>query len=415
MNPSSNGWIAKLCSHLIKQKLSSYGNDAYNELRSYGFIYGVNVKLNPSIEAYHRYSEDELTKINLVYALFSVYVAEKEVFDLSEFALSVLEFYKDYQIRHMLSNRSSMSKEATSQILRFKSEKIEYKALPAKSRLAKLEKIIETRVQGNDFNLVKNHLQTVNKALLYIDVLCYEQYNFTKIKFPEFATTLEQASLTIIFHSYKAKETLSAFDQEIKTLLKKARLIDAITQSPSFESLNKEHSIVIHARQYLFDLACRFTLHKHKFDAKSLDFLSELSEKLSISQSDMKEAMSVAIAFSMSYKKHIEQIQNVNLISNIYDGSSQVVSKLIRRNSKRLVREIKQSKDLVYLLTKSTYTDLTKEEQRELQLQLVDILKTIPSLAIFLLPGGAILLPIFARLIPNILPSAFDDNRIDSK
>ena len=61
----------------------------------------------------------------------------------------------------------------------------------------------------------------------------------------------------------------------------------------------------------------------------------------------------------------------------------------------------------------STHTDLTKEEQKQMYAQIKDILKTIPSLAIFLLPGGAILLPIFAKLIPNILPSAFDDNRIE--
>jgi len=48
-----------------------------------------------------------------------------------------------------------------------------------------------------------------------------------------------------------------------------------------------------------------------------------------------------------------------------------------------------------------------------MQAQLLDTLKTIPSLAIFMLPGGAILLPLFAKLIPNLLPSAFDDNRIE--
>jgi len=43
----------------------------------------------------------------------------------------------------------------------------------------------------------------------------------------------------------------------------------------------------------------------------------------------------------------------------------------------------------------------------------LDICKTIPSLTIFLLPGGAILLPLLVKLIPKLLPSAFDENRID--
>jgi hypothetical protein len=63
-------------------------------------------------------------------------------------------------------------------------------------------------------------------------------------------------------------------------------------------------------------------------------------------------------------------------------------------------------------MTKSTHTDLTAQEKKKIQEQLLDIFKSIPSLAIFILPGGAILLPIFIKLIPKLLPSAFDDNRI---
>jgi len=87
--------------------------------------------------------------------------------------------------------------------------------------------------------------------------------------------------------------------------------------------------------------------------------------------------------------------------------------KLIKRNSKRIFKELVQSKDLMVLLTQATTRDLTKEEQKRVQSQLVDIFKTIPSLAIFILPGGAILLPIVVKLIPNMLPSTFDDNKID--
>jgi hypothetical protein len=32
-----------------------------------------------------------------------------------------------------------------------------------------------------------------------------------------------------------------------------------------------------------------------------------------------------------------------------------------------------------------------------------------------MLPGGAILLPLFIKFIPKLLPSAFDDNRIEDK
>ena len=76
-------------------------------------------------------------------------------------------------------------------------------------------------------------------------------------------------------------------------------------------------------------------------------------------------------------------------------------------------KELIESKELMVLLTKSTSRALTDEEQKKVQDQLLDIIKSIPSLAIFLLPGGAILLPMFVKFIPKLLPSAFDDNRVE--
>jgi ABC-type proline/glycine betaine transport system permease subunit len=54
---------------------------------------------------------------------------------------------------------------------------------------------------------------------------------------------------------------------------------------------------------------------------------------------------------------------------------------------------------------------LTPEEKRKVRLQLLDILKTIPALAIFALPGGSLVLPVLIRLLPfNLLPSAFEED-----
>lgn len=101
------------------------------------------------------------------------------------------------------------------------------------------------------------------------------------------------------------------------------------------------------------------------------------------------------------------------MFQSFYDNSSKMVIKLIKRNSKRLLNELRESKELMVLLTKSTTRALSEEEQKKVQDQLLDIMKSIPSLAIFILPGGAILLPLFIKFIPKMLPSAFDENRIE--
>ena len=84
---------------------------------------------------------------------------------------------------------------------------------------------------------------------------------------------------------------------------------------------------------------------------------------------------------------------------------------MILRNKKRFVKEIDQSKELEILLTQSTIRDLSKEEKKVVRHQLLDICKTVPSLAIFLLPGGGILMPLLVKFIPQLLPSAFNENK----
>ncbi|MNS45611.1 LETM1-like protein [compost metagenome] len=62
------------------------------------------------------------------------------------------------------------------------------------------------------------------------------------------------------------------------------------------------------------------------------------------------------------------------------------------------------------LLAYSTTRDLDAKEKKKVKKQLLDICKTIPSLTIFLLPGGSLLLPILIKFIPTMLPSAFNEN-----
>ena len=83
---------------------------------------------------------------------------------------------------------------------------------------------------------------------------------------------------------------------------------------------------------------------------------------------------------------------------------------MITRNKKRLQNELAESKELVVLLATSTQRELDAQEKKKMKKQLLDVCKTIPSLTIFLLPGGSLLLPILIKFIPQILPSSFNEN-----
>ena len=88
------------------------------------------------------------------------------------------------------------------------------------------------------------------------------------------------------------------------------------------------------------------------------------------------------------------------------------IKELLQKNKKKLNKELQQSKEAMSLIKKSTYTSLNEEEKEKVKVQLLDICKAIPAFAVFMLPGGALLLPLLIKLIPDILPSSFreEDN-----
>lgn len=87
----------------------------------------------------------------------------------------------------------------------------------------------------------------------------------------------------------------------------------------------------------------------------------------------------------------------------------------INKNKKRLAKELQESKELIFLVRKSLITSLTDEEKAKVKEQTLDICKAIPAFTVFMLPGGALLLPLLIKLIPDILPSAFkaDDEELE--
>lgn len=150
-------------------------------------------------------------------------------------------------------------------------------------------------------------------------------------------------------------------------------------------------------------------------DIDEQHFLEKLGKDLQLNISRINQSIKTVNQFYTLNKDNIALLSSKNVVQSFYNNSSKMVKKLISRNSKRLYQELKDSKELMVLLTQSTTRDLSKDEQQKVQEQLLDIFKSIPSLAIFMLPGGALLLPLVVKFIPKLLPSAFDENRVDDK
>ncbi len=394
MNPSTAGWIEKFCSQISKKGIpfKNY-HTLYSSLKDYGFIYGVNVNITEKIDRTLNYSEDELAKLNLITGLYHVYLFHNGEVNTDSFIKTLLDFYKSLEV-------SDLS--------------LWDKLVIGKSHTSLLERLIHDRVQIDDNVITRNFNKSITNSLLFVDVLTFDSYlKEQHIEPKSYAAHLESIIVGTLYQSLNSKTKITDYDKQI---------IDVIEASTSLSNIDVviedlihdiDYDININEKKYLIDLMCLSIWDDEILETSEYQFLMQLAKQLEIEASDIQDAIISVFNFHKAHQKEVLLFQQKNPISNFYENSSQLVTKLIRRNSKRIVKEVQQSKELMLLITKSTHSDLSKEEQKKLQSQLIDVLKTIPSLAIFLLPGGAILLPIFAKLIPNLLPSAFDDNRIE--
>lgn len=81
----------------------------------------------------------------------------------------------------------------------------------------------------------------------------------------------------------------------------------------------------------------------------------------------------------------------------------------LRHSYEVLSRELDDSDEMVRLLWRyGQGEELSDLERGAAKQQLTDLAKTVPCLGIFLLPGGAVLLPLLARILPfDMFPRAF--------
>ena len=390
MNPSANGWIKKLLNLVSETVYSQTDTEVfYINLKRAGFIYGSNIKVVLDIVKPFELSEEERCKINLLLTFYYIYNKENSK---EQFTESLIKYYKS-----ITDQKRSFFEDLFSD----------------KSPDSLLEKIIHKRIHIDDNFISKSFNYFLINALLFVDALGYQRFLKDEHKIKDYVENLESALETIVFSVIENKTVKSEYDENLIKLFESSiryKNAELLTYTDAISIINEPLE-----KLYVIDLVCMASWTDKIIDREEQDFLNQLKSDLSVEHTVIVKSVNDINLFYNEHKEDVAFLSSKNLAQSFYDNSTKVVSKLIKRNSKRLIKELSESKEALYLLTQSTQRNLTDEEQKKIQTQLIDIFKSIPSLAIFMLPGGMLLLPLFIKFIPKLLPSAFDDNRIDDK
>ena len=397
MNPSSAGWIKKFIKDIDqKALLSAYTDvsDLYHGLKAGGFIYGMSLMgLEPQAKTTLQLTVEEHTKINLLHALCYVYFKQNPKHQYSDCIAAIVSFYE-------LMGKGQPG--------------LLHKLSFAKNPSDNLEGIINARLHENNLGRHAEVSSLITYVLLFIDILVFQEYLQGNQSLQEAFDRMEYLCIQACTWALESKLKPNKYDhmfiEMLRNALKKPLKIEEDSGQELIKQMLTQTALF---KSFLMDVCCLGVWDDRVMDAAELHFLQDFEKALALKSGSALAGVSDLDNFSRNYAQSVRLFEHANPVKLLYKQSSAMVKTLILRNKNRLIKELAESGELVKLLTLSTVRELDKKEKQKVKVQLLDICKTVPSLTLFLLPGGSLLLPLMVKLIPKLLPSAFNENAID--
>lgn len=415
-SPGSKNWIAKFF-ELLEKGVFSIDEDLIHQKETNlthfishqtGLVYGASKSfIFSNTLQKSKFNTDEQLKLLLFETLLFTYIRKQQKkVTFEEFMAVLIDFYQGYQGTHLL-------------------DKIRFKL--TKSPARRIEILLSSRVGIKSSFLGANYwLQHLSNAFIFLDVILFraflngERTHFTKNYERYTSSVLNGLIYTALIDGKAEEKEKKILDHFIASASLPRNLRKIYIQRTkigvSLKVLQKEFIADFLLAQITYEFGHLLLQTTHVISANERQKLKTLGKALQLNEAQMlvSEEMSTAFIAANGPQELLLYKQSTEA-SFAYKETSKRWLRIIGRNRDRLITEMRESKELMALLHKSTKEDLSPDEKEQVKEQFYDILKTMPSLAIFLLPGGSLLLPIVMKLVPELIPSAFKVNEVDKK
>jgi len=418
-SPSAKNWIDKYFSYvkngdiIIAESIDLNGgsNEQNDEIIHFfannsGLTFGSPLRLIFSEELNFNLTKEEKLKVLLFEALILVYIQESDTpFNPDDFIACLCRFYTPDKVNNNYPWLSMF-----------------YSQKPKNALERLFTKRVEIKSTVIDSNFWLNHL---SNSFVYLDVIMFSAYLRGEAKgFQSYSESYALQILQAIVFATKLDGVIDKVEiRLIKYFISSAGIsektegiIDDLISNKNakitdcdFQKSNKLFSY------YVFDMATFMLETTHQTYKNEHAYHLELGKLLNLDEQERESSISQCKAFIIESSQNIELLTKSTETKLVYSNLSKRYLKILGRGKDQFLQEIKESKELMTLVKKSTHTELTSKEKEIVKAQFKDIVKTMPSIAIFLIPGGSLLLPFILKLVPDMMPSAFKSNEIEEK
>ena len=415
LSPGAKGWITKyfdLVDHneiaLLYKKPNNLSTREYLRITfaSCGLVYGFPAQLifAKKIDT-SKWTNEEQLKILRFESHLVTYLSEKgqKEFSKDKFIAALFDFYRFHNVRSLKDVFSFFKRDTTLEVL---------------------EGILAKRVDIK-MNLMDNKwwVNSLSNAFAYIDVILFHDYIIEKehdsiINYNGFA---QNALTGIVLAAYADGEIqekersifnvfLASSGLEEEKREKAKELFRAGAQFDDFSPYVKDKWLLKH---FILDIAALTIFSGSDMLDEEIEFMKELEDYLACEEGSAEESLVLVENFVLKTQDKAIFLSDSGSYEKVYLSFTNRWKKVLLRNKDKIALELKESRQLINLIGKSTTEELSAEEKEKVKEQLKDLAKAVPALTIFMLPGGSILMPLLMKALPDLVPSAFRDNKLD--
>lgn len=413
MKPAEKGWLKEylefrqeLLKNLVAEsrKASHPEHSLYRVIQPMGLMYGQSVSLvdHPLSE---QWDERDRMKILLAESLISssLLFHDKQIKTADELSTIILKTVES--IGNFYNN---VFPELATPTKTFFGRK--------KSSLELAERILDKRIQHTvDFE-TNFWVQFFHNSLLFLDIFIFGQWihtNADRIVADFFKYEREELRFSVVKIIAAAAHANTTIEYEERKLLefflqstglsneRKKEALRIFEEGVSLDNINLPTNNSWILKKYFLEMAILTIWADKRVEEAEEKFLIELCHYLGFGEDDLDNSIMAIEGFVLEYWDQINLLQNKKDFSEVSDHYINRLSKVASNNSKRLVKEAQDSRELMGLLQKAKANELGDDEKKKLQDLLIGVLKTIPTFVIISLPQKFLTLPILMKILPK--------------
>ena len=413
MDPGTKGWLKEYLEfrqELLQERASEGRNSShpdhslYRVIQPTGLMYGqpVNIFDHPNSS---EWDTKERMKILLAESLISSSLLfhdkpVKNADEMSVVAMKTLESIANFY-NHVFPELATPTKTLFGR---------------KKTSLELAERILDKRIEHTTNAKANFWTSSFHNSLLFLDIFIFGQWihtnadkivsDFFKYEREELRTSLVKimAAAAHANHivGFEERKLLEFFLQSAELPPeKKKECLDIFEKGISIEEINLPTNNSWILKKYFLEMAILTIWSDKEVEELELEFLNRLAGTFSFSEGDLENSMIAIEGFILENWEALDFLQEKKDYGQVSGEFIKRMSKVIDRNKGRLLKQARQSDELVTILEKARSHELDEGEKERLKKLLVEVLKAIPTFVIISLPQRFLTLPILMQILPK--------------